>query len=832
MGISASIKQLLESQILKGLSVLGAGVIFMSSLTVDVNAQEIYDNEQLIEATEGEVEYFESAADKTEYKADYNVQDEIGIITEELNNPAETDKDDYEPDTDKDDLLFVDTVESLRGSTERSNPARIDTNTRISDSVDDNRYRYYYFELNKPGRVYFTFGHEVLGTPSDVWEIELYSPDGYSSSSEILSEWFQGSTTGDKEAGLVGLPAGKYYFEVYANSEGINKEYHFTVNYSQSDVWEKEIDSRTHPTSIPVNTQIHGSVQNADRNDYYYFEINKPGRISFTFGHDVLGTPSDIWELELFSPNGFSSSYEILNEWFQGSETRDLEVGIAGLPAGKYYIQIYGNADGIGAEYHFTVNYTESEYWEREIDASNNPTYIPLDKTIYGNVQNGQRNDYYWFEILEPSSVSIVFGHEVLSIAKDIWEVELFNSNGYSSFNEMGTWWFMGNENKLMKTGAIRLEPGKYYLQIYGNSEGIDAPYNFMVSTPPVLPTSIKLDPSEMRLEVGTTGQISYVISPETATDKTVKWSSSNDKIASVDENGLVTAVKKGNAVITASTNSGNKKATCKITVAGPTEISIKKVKIVLDKKSYDWSQEGVTPVFTVTYKGKELPPEEYSVSYLNESNMKAGNAVAVFTGTGIDADKDLLYFSGIKQVKFKIIAHDLKEEDITIEPISDQLYMIGGVKAEPVVKYKGTILTKGTDYTLTWQNNKAATTDTTRTLPSVTVKGTGNFKGTKKAEFIISKQVISEKNGFVVTVKDKKWTAKKDSYKSVPVVTDAAGNKLKAGRDYDKLTIDSYSYQGKEAGNQPEKGSTIIVTIIGKGNYTGTISGQYVLTE
>ena len=52
---------------------------------------------------------------------------------------------------------------------------------------------------------------------------------------------------------------------------------------------------------------------------------------------------------------------------------------------------------------------------------------------------------------------------------------------------------------------------------------------------------------------------------------QSVNWKSSNDKVISIDENGLVTALKKGKATITATAADGSRKrATCEITVTNP----------------------------------------------------------------------------------------------------------------------------------------------------------------------------------------------------------------------------------------------------------------------
>lgn len=77
--------------------------------------------------------------------------------------------------------------------------------------------------------------------------------------------------------------------------------------------------------------------------------------------------------------------------------------------------------------------------------------------------------------------------------------------------------------------------------------------------------TSVTLDANEMKLAAGDKGQLTATVAPDNATDKTVTWSSDKEEIATVDANGLVTAVAMGTAIITA--KAGDKTATCKVTV-------------------------------------------------------------------------------------------------------------------------------------------------------------------------------------------------------------------------------------------------------------------------
>ena len=79
--------------------------------------------------------------------------------------------------------------------------------------------------------------------------------------------------------------------------------------------------------------------------------------------------------------------------------------------------------------------------------------------------------------------------------------------------------------------------------------------------------TSITLSSTTMNLEVGQTGTLTATVTPDNATNKTVTWTTSNDKVATV-ANGVVTAVGKGTATITAT--AGGKTATCTVTVKVP----------------------------------------------------------------------------------------------------------------------------------------------------------------------------------------------------------------------------------------------------------------------
>lgn len=94
------------------------------------------------------------------------------------------------------------------------------------------------------------------------------------------------------------------------------------------------------------------------------------------------------------------------------------------------------------------------------------------------------------------------------------------------------------------------------------------APVTVATSVPVVAVTSVTVSSKTLNLEVGQTGTLTATVKPDNATNKTVTWKTSNDKVATV-ANGVVIAVGKGTATITATAANG-KKDTCKVTVKVP----------------------------------------------------------------------------------------------------------------------------------------------------------------------------------------------------------------------------------------------------------------------
>ena len=146
---------------------------------------------------------------------------------------------------------------------------------------------------------------------------------------------------------------------------------------------------------------------------------------------------------------------------------------------------------------------------------------------------------------------------------------------------------------------------------------------------------SIYLNTTEMNLQVGTeasakTGYISVVYNPGNVTDKVLYWESSNNKVATVNE-GNVTAVGEGTAIITAKSRDGNKTANCKVNVI-KIDKALRAITMNTNKISLNVGETGWVGV---TYNPSDASDKVLYWSSSDESVAKVNEGVITAIGRG-----------------------------------------------------------------------------------------------------------------------------------------------------------------------------------------------------
>ena len=111
---------------------------------------------------------------------------------------------------------------------------------------------------------------------------------------------------------------------------------------------------------------------------------------------------------------------------------------------------------------------------------------------------------------------------------------------------------------------------GYQYRCVVSNSAGSVTSDAATLTVTPVPVTGVSLDKITLELFTGNTAPLTATVQPSDATNKAVTWNTSDNTVATVDENGTVTAVGAGEATITVTTEDGCKTATCIVTVTVP----------------------------------------------------------------------------------------------------------------------------------------------------------------------------------------------------------------------------------------------------------------------
>ncbi|MDE6558183.1 MAG: Ig-like domain-containing protein [Clostridia bacterium] len=147
--------------------------------------------------------------------------------------------------------------------------------------------------------------------------------------------------------------------------------------------------------------------------------------------------------------------------------------------------------------------------------------------------------------------------------------------------------------------------------------------------------TGVVLDKSTATIKVDGTVTLKETVSPSNAKNKDVSWSSNKPAVATVDQNGVVTAVSVGTAVITVTTADGNHKASCTVTVEAKAPVNIPVSGVSLDYTSATLkvgATKQLTP--TVSPVGATNQAVSWSSNKPNIATVSSGLVTAVAAGT------------------------------------------------------------------------------------------------------------------------------------------------------------------------------------------------------
>ena len=177
--------------------------------------------------------------------------------------------------------------------------------------------------------------------------------------------------------------------------------------------------------------------------------------------------------------------------------------------------------------------------------------------------------------------------------------------------------------------------------------------------------TSITLNKSTLNLTKGQNETLIATVKPDNATDKTVSWSSSDSSVASVTQDGCVTAQKSGTATITA--KAGDKNASCTVIVTTPVEsVSLNSSSVTLE--------EGQTFTLVATINPNDADDKTviWETTKASVATVSNGLVTAIAEGTAtITATvggKSASCSIAVSKKVIPVSSITIEEADITIE--------------------------------------------------------------------------------------------------------------------------------------------------------------------
>ena len=327
-----------------------------------------------------------------------------------------------------------------------------------------------------------------------------------------------------------------------------------------------------------------------------------------------------------------------------------------------------------------------------------------------------------------------------------------------------------------------------------GNSMTMYELNPYSAITQPV--TGVSLDKTSMTVRVTKTESLIATVLPEDADNQKVSFTSSNPEIATVSEDGTVTGVAAGSAVITVTTAESGYTATCDVTVE-----LLPLGNVTLSATSFTYNGERQRPTVTVQDEDGTVLTEgtDYTLTFTG-NQINAQSVKAIVSGKG--------KYTGVLAPIYTIQPAPLTKLELKQESM-----VYTGAKLcpeETVTNSAGTVLIKDTDYQVSYSKNVNAGEAT------ITVSGLKNYTGSLSATFTIVPTSISD-----VTVSLETTSYVYDGKEKKPNVTvkNALGLTLSPETDY------TVSYE-----NNINKG-TATVKVTGKGNYSGTKTATFSIT-
>lgn len=202
--------------------------------------------------------------------------------------------------------------------------------------------------------------------------------------------------------------------------------------------------------------------------------------------------------------------------------------------------------------------------------------------------------------------------------------------------------------------------------------------------------TKITFNKTNLTIKEKKTEKLNITFNPSNATNKKVTWKSSNTNVATVNNQGLITAIKPGTATITAVSNDGGHVATCKVTVEA---ISKKVTSVTLNKKELNLTA-GTEETLTATIKPDYAENKKVIWTSSNEKVATVENGIVKALSPGVTEIKVVSEDENKEAIcKVTVTAPPVKEIKFSKE--KQTIYIDNEITLKPVLTPENSVLEK-----------------------------------------------------------------------------------------------------------------------------------------
>lgn len=322
---------------------------------------------------------------------------------------------------------------------------------------------------------------------------------------------------------------------------------------------------------------VAGEISQAKEADFYHFVVPSDGKVTVTYqGQSVEDSYYEIINEDM------DHQYHHANVYYTSDINPKSSSKTISLSPGGYYVKVYAAGDRTGG---YRVKASFAAFKNNETESNNSfDSAMPLafSKTVTGALTENDEVDFYRFELTSTQTIIITYTSYMNDSRIQLWDKDYISQDNNDVY-------YASDDNPKTFSREYKLAAGVYYIKIFpdytGNSENFGK-YTLKIKKK-IMVKSITISNNVCTIP-GKTFTLKASISPSSATDKTIKWTTADSYIASVDQTtGKVTTNRVGKTKITASATDGSNVSKTVTVIVKPKKETINSIYAYTDHRVY-----------------------------------------------------------------------------------------------------------------------------------------------------------------------------------------------------------------------------------------------------